>query len=365
MKPRAGHAAPTETKGRYSVARLINYWYVACRSSKLTARKPLSIRIMDTPLAVWRTKGGVPSVVLNRCPHRNVPLAEGRVQGERLVCGYHGWAFDTDGACAQVPGLRREVADGGRARRVLAYPARELDGLVWVWMNPEVEPDAEPPRNELLSDGRYTHAYREAFAAGTLHSVIENALDVPHTGYLHKGLFRGTGKTHDIDAIVRRWSDRVEAQYVGEPRPEGIAARILAPGSTSEVTHFDRFILPSVAEVEYRIGDATHVLVRSFCTPVSDFETKLFAVVSFRLRLPGWLIKPLLEPFGRAIFAQDARMLKKQTANVRSFGGEQYQSTEIDVLGPAIWRLMRSAERGEGRPLEGEAPVVKTIPLRV
>jgi len=359
-------AAPTETKGRFSVARLTDYWYVACQSRKLKSRKPLSLRIMDTPLVAWRSKGGVASIVLDRCPHRNVPLSTGEVAGEHLRCTYHGWEFDTDGACRHVPGLRRDVDGQGRARRVLAYPTREQDGFVWVWMNPDKEPDIEPPRNELLGDSRYTHAYREAFAEGTLHAVIENALDVPHTAFLHKGLFRGTGETNDIDAVVRRYSDRVEAQYVGEPRPEGVAAKILAPGGAADITHFDRFVLPSVAEVEYSIGDATHVLVTSYCTPISDFETHLFAVVSFRLPLPGWLIKPVLEPVGRAIFSQDARMLKKQTANVTKFGGEQYQSTEIDVLGPQIWRLMKAAERGEaGRAVPGEEPVTKTVPLRV
>jgi hypothetical protein len=136
------------------------------------------------------------------------------------------------------------------------------------------------------------------------------------------------------------------AEYIGEPRPPGIVARILSP-SGGTVTHFDRFILPSIAEVEYSIGTENHILVASAMTPVSDFLTRIFAVVSFKLRIPGALIKPFLHPLALAIFKQDAAILKLQTENIERFGGEQFASTEIDVLGRHIWRLLKNAERGE------------------
>ena len=47
------------------------------------------------------------------------------------------------------------------------------------------------------------------------------------------------------------------------------------------------------------------------------------------------------------VAAQDAALLKLQTQNIQRFGGEQYASTEIDVLGRHIWRLLKKAERGD------------------
>src|SRR5206468_4349675 len=97
-------------------------------------------------------------------------------------------------------------------------------------------------------------------------ATAENILDVPHTAFLHRGLFRG-GSAHRITAVVRRRTDRVEVEYVGEPRPGGLLGRILAPrGGT--VTHFDRFILPSVAQVEYRLGERSHLVITNVLTPV-------------------------------------------------------------------------------------------------
>ena len=121
--------------------------------------------------------------------------------------------------------------------------------------------------------------------------------------------------------------------------------RVLSP-SGGEVQHWDRFILPSIAQVEYRIGSENHFLVDSVMTPISDYLTRIFAVVSFRSRLPGWLIKPFVKPLALKVFQQDAVVLARQTETIQRFGGEQFASTDVDVLGKHIWRLMRTQERG-------------------
>jgi hypothetical protein len=90
-------------------------------------------------------------------------------------------------------------------------------------------------------------------ADGSVHAVAENALDVPHTMYLHGGLFRKKGGgTVEREVEIRNYGDRVEAEYIGEDRPPGLAGLLLAPGG-GVVKHVDRFILPSITEVDYRI----------------------------------------------------------------------------------------------------------------
>jgi hypothetical protein len=213
----------------------------------------------------------------------------------------------------------------------------------------------------MVSERGYTTVVREVAVQASLHAALENALDVPHTAYLHAGLFRSSDKKNTITAVVSRQADRVVAEYLDEPRPTGIVARLLSP-SGGIVQHWDRFVLPSIAQVEYKLGTENHFLVTSICTPVEDFFTRMFAVVTFRTRIPGWLIKPLLSPLAMRIFRQDARILAIQTSAIQRFGGEQYMSTEIDVLGPHIWRLLRQAERAEPPALDGTE---RRITLRV
>lgn len=329
-------------RGHFSVAAARDHWYVACPSDALGAR-PIARTILDTPVVLFRGEDGRPSALLDRCAHRNVPLSMGRCEEGHLVCGYHGWAYDQEGVCQKVPALLGPQT--GKARRVPAFATREQQGFVWVYGRPESQPRVEPFRFPRLDDPAYDTVFYQARFSATLFSTLENILDVPHTAYLHRGLFRGV-RRNEITAIVRRHGDRVEAEYVGEPRPAGVIGRILAPqGGT--ITHFDRFILPSIAQVEYALGERNHVIVTSALTPVSDFETQLHAVATFRMMIPHAFLRLVLTPLARLVARQDADMLRRQTETVRRFGGEQFVSTDVDLLGPHILRMLRQAERGE------------------
>ncbi len=334
------------TRGHISAVRALDHWYVLATSEELKD-KPLLRTLYDTPIVLFRAKNGAVGALLDRCPHRNVPLSMGQVAKDgTLECGYHGWRFDRHGGCTHIPSLCAEArAKDSPAWRAPAFSAREQDGWIWVYGRAGVEPHEEPLTFAHLSDRRYAHVYQRTQAEGTVLATAENALDVPHTAFLHKGLFRSDSRGITIEAIVRASSDRVEAEYVGEPRPPGIVAKILSP-SGGIVEHFDRFIAPCIAQVEYKLGAENHVLVTSALTPVNDTRTMLFSVVSLRLRIPIKTLAPVLEPLGLKIFQQDAVMLEAQTETVRRFGGEQFASTEIDVLGRHIWKLLRASERG-------------------
>jgi phenylpropionate dioxygenase-like ring-hydroxylating dioxygenase large terminal subunit len=336
----AAEGAPAN--GAASVVRLNDQWFVACSTSDLRAR-PLGFVLHGAPLVLFRTDGGTPAALADRCPHRNSPLSAGRITGGLLECAYHGWRFAGDGDCRAIPGL---IGPPERhARRAVAHAALEQDGFVWVYSTPDAKPAAPPPRIPHLDDPRYATIRRTFTIQAALFHALENALDVPHTAFLHGGLFRTQRDPHEIDVIVRRSADRVEAEYVGEPRPKGLVGRLLAPGG-GVVTHFDRFLLPSLAQVEYRLGEENHLVVTSAMTPVADYETRVFAVVSLRLRAATRLVVPLVAPLATRIFRQDMAMLARQTATIRRFGGEHLASTEIDVLGPQIWRLLQDAARG-------------------
>jgi phenylpropionate dioxygenase-like ring-hydroxylating dioxygenase large terminal subunit len=320
-------------------------WYVLCASREL-GRRPLARRLMNQPLVLFRDASEQPGALLDRCAHRNVPLSAGRMSGGNLECAYHGWQFDRLGACKCIPGLDGDPALP--ARKVPHHATREHDGYVWVYARPNVCPTSEPFRLAAIGRDGYTTVQRAVDADAGVFAVLENALDVPHTAFVHRGLFRG-GATNTVTAVVTRSAHGVQTEYIGEPRPKGIAARILSPRG-GVVRHYDRFFLPAIAQVEYAIGDDTHFIVTALCTPVDDFSTRLFATVTFRTRLPGWLVKPVLNPFAMRIFAQDATILRLQSGSIQRFGGARFASTEIDLMGPQIMRLMRLAQ--EGKPTD-------------
>jgi len=343
----------------YRIAYPRPYWYVACRSRDL-GREPRALTMLDVPLVVFRGENGAPAALVDRCAHRNLPLSAGRVSGTRLECAYHGWQYDGGGVCRHVPALAD--TEERRGRSVPAYPTLEQQGYVWIYGQAGPTPSSRPFRFPHLETPGYGSVRFESELEATLHATLENMLDVPHTAFLHRGLFRG-GPRRPITAIVRRSREGVEAEYVGEPRPSGLVARLLAPqGGTVE--HFDRFHLPSIAQVEYRLG-ASHLVITNAATPVADFQTRFVSVVSFRLPLPSMLVRAALSPIVKRIFRQDAWILRLQSEAVRRAGGESYVSTEVDVLGPHIWRLLRDAADGRAAASDGEATFERRIELRV
>ena len=330
-------------KGAASVVRLPNYWYVACRSNRL-GREPIARTILGMPLVLFRDADGAAHALLDRCPHRNVPLSAGTVtRAGHLQCAYHGWQFDGQGRCRHIPGLIDETR---RHKKQCPHAAtREQEGLVWVFATLDMPPVGEPYRLGLEGYERHTIVVREVEAHGTLHAVLENALDVPHTSFLHRGLFR-SGKRQCLQVKVARTGTSVQAEYIGESRPSGLIGRLLAPGA-GVVEHWDRFHLPSIAQVEYRMGQDFHFVVTALCTPVSDYHTRLTAVAAFSTPLPGFVLRPILTRVGLRIFSQDARILRAQSESIRRFGGEHFSHTELDILGPHIGWLLRRAERGD------------------
>jgi phenylpropionate dioxygenase-like ring-hydroxylating dioxygenase large terminal subunit len=324
-----------------SAAPLANAWYVLCESRELRQR-PLSRMLMGEPLVLFRAADNAPAALLDRCPHRNMALSMGRLTGDRLQCAYHGWQFDAAGTCRHIPGLTGKTDLSNRA--VTRLPTREQDGYVWGFANPLADVATEPPRFPTIGEGATT-VRRMVEAEASLFAVVENALDVPHTAFVHQGLFRGAGRKSLVTARVSGDAHHVQTEYIGEQRPAGLAARILSP-TGGALVHHDRFFLPSIVQVEYKLGTDVHFLVTAACTPVEAFRTRLYATVSFRTRFPGWAVRLVLDPVARRIFAQDAALLKQQAASIRRFGGEHFVSTELDLMGPQIQRLVRMAARG-------------------
>ena len=338
------------------IAHFRDDWYPVCRSRDLRDR-PISVTLFSTPIVLFRSRdGGAPAALLDRCPHRNVPLSLGKVRGARLQCAYHGWEFDGEGQCCAVPGLVGDVRS--RERGVTPFAARESQGFVWVYGRENTTPSMAPFQFPHVDERGYTSATDVLEVRASLHATAENALDVPHTAFLHGGLFRNeTRPRREIEVIVRRFADRVEAEYVGESRPPGVVAKLLAPRG-GEVIHTDRFILPSVAQVEYRLGDS-HLCISAALTPVEDYLTRLFVIFTFRLPFPGAFVKPIIRPFALRVFGQDAAMLARQTETIERFGEERYKFTEIDVLGAEIFDLLRAGRK------EVAAPAERRLLLRV
>ena len=107
-----------------------NNWFVAARSNQLRKNRVLARKIVDVPIVLYRSNEGTPIVLLDRCPHKNVPLSMGRLERGQLECRYHGWRFDHTGRCLNVP--CHEPSEKLPDCQVPTFTTVEQDGWIWI-----------------------------------------------------------------------------------------------------------------------------------------------------------------------------------------------------------------------------------------
>jgi phenylpropionate dioxygenase-like ring-hydroxylating dioxygenase large terminal subunit len=123
-------------------------WYVAATSDEL-GDAPLGRRLLDRDIVLWRSQDHRVVAFDDACAHRGFPLSDGHVDGDRLVCGYHGCAYVADGGCVRVP----TQADVPIGMRVRAFPIVEEPPFIWIWLGPPAAAaTSRPPRTPWLND---------------------------------------------------------------------------------------------------------------------------------------------------------------------------------------------------------------------
>ncbi|MDD2858361.1 MAG: aromatic ring-hydroxylating dioxygenase subunit alpha [Candidatus Nanopelagicales bacterium] len=160
---------------------VLDAWYVAAWSTEVS-REPVRRVICELPMVLYRRTDGTAVALTDRCPHRGSPLSAGRVVGDLIECGYHGFQFDCSGACVRIPA--QEIIP--RRARVHAYPVVEQDGWIWVWTGAAERADeSKVPDTHWMSDPGWatvTHSYHFACRAELIH---DNLLDLTHESFIH------------------------------------------------------------------------------------------------------------------------------------------------------------------------------------
>ena len=128
------------------------YWLPALMSRELPEPDgaPLRVRLLGEDLVAWRNTDGSIGVMQNACPHRGASMFFGRNEENGLRCVYHGWKFDTEGNCVDMP---NEPAESNFKHKIHAstYPTLEVGGIIWVYMgDPDRMPELSGHVNTLL-----------------------------------------------------------------------------------------------------------------------------------------------------------------------------------------------------------------------
>ena len=93
---------------------LKNCWYVAGWSEDY-GRELKAETYLGEDVVIYRAQNGGPVALENACPHRKLPLSEGKLIGDTVECGYHGLTFDCAGTCVAAPTQKSQIPRRAKA----------------------------------------------------------------------------------------------------------------------------------------------------------------------------------------------------------------------------------------------------------
>ena len=268
---------------------IFNEWYVAGFAYEFdrTLRKR---KILGRNLVLFRTTGGQPIALDDRCAHRSYPLSASKLDGDTIVCGYHGLRYNAAGDCIEVPSQAKCPKGIGVAR----YPLVERGPLVWIWMGTaELADPARIPHQPWLEASDWERSQGYFALPASYVSLHENLMDLTHLSFLHAESF-GTADyaAAPYEAIVEDGEDGKDAaQAAGAACGAGVTDAIetvgAAAGARRVAGELPRFVLnrrvmpttlpPVWAEPTGILGNtAARIVSSEFVSPALHVVTAWF-----------------------------------------------------------------------------------------
>lgn len=285
---------------------LINAWHPVARSVDLI-NTPMSVRLLDRAVVLWRAPSGDVVAAPDRCPHREAPLSAGLMQSGCLVCPYHGWTFGNEGRCVRVPSATDGVPVPPRAH-LKTYDCQERYGLVWVCLGVPAAPIPEIVQDEDPAFRRINTPVDVWKVSAT--RMVDNFLDITHFPYVHTGTF-GLGQ----NPVVPRFElQPLDDDFHGY-RYEVVASNEigeLASGQTSSKVHREMssgFNLPFNVRSTIKYDTGLEHILLLLSTPIDDV-TSYFTFVVWRNDDFSVSAEEIIR-FDLAIGAEDKRMLEQ------------------------------------------------------
>lgn len=185
------HVGPGTPMGNF----MRQYWLPAAIATEVVADgDPVRLMILGEKLIAFRDTAGRVGIMDHRCPHRCASLFMGRNEENGIRCVYHGWKFDVEGHCVDMPNVpvRQDFKDKVHAR---AYRTAERNGLIWVYMGQDQKNPPPLPQIEanLIADSKIWCLQRQC----NWLQALEGDIDTSHVGFLHVGALQAEDLPED------------------------------------------------------------------------------------------------------------------------------------------------------------------------
>lgn len=183
------------------------YWLPALLSEQLPEPDcdPVRLELLSEKMLAFRDSEGKLGLIDEFCAHRGVSLWFGRNEQCGIRCPYHGWKYDVNGQCIEVPS---EPGTGFAQRiKLKSYPLVERGGVIWVYMGPEALRPALPEWEFATLPLSHSYMSKRLQQSNWL-QALEGGIDSSHVSFLHSAslnrdpLFKGAkGNQYNLNDL--------------------------------------------------------------------------------------------------------------------------------------------------------------------
>jgi phenylpropionate dioxygenase-like ring-hydroxylating dioxygenase large terminal subunit len=337
-------------------------WWPVAYLCDLDRGRPSRFTLLERDLVLWWDReAGQWRAFDDVCPHRLVPLSEGRINSEgQLECPYHGWSFDGSGHCRRIPQMTEEARPEGRRSSCRSLPTASAQGLLFVWSGDpaSADPAALPlvpvlqEQGEGWADGWVVQDTFRDLPMDAL-TLLENVLDVSHVPFTHHRTVGRRDNAAPVQAeITREDGTGFEAFWQEGPRRGKLGSQATC------------FRAPQLMWHDLTAKGFARILTVVYAVPIRPGECRLFARFPFQFqaaapRLLLGLRPRWLQHIGNhKVLEDDQVFLHWQERVLEAAGGSAaaekafYLPTASDCYVAALHRWV---QRQGGGPFPGRA----------
>lgn len=281
------------------------FWYPVAFSREVTD-KPFAARLLDERLVVYRLPDGAVTIARDICLHRGVPLSMGCIDGEHLVCPYHGLRYDREGQCVRIPA--HPEASISKKLRLQTYPVVERFGLIWT----RLVDDGERPLPDFAcwEDPSYLQVLPNSVELnGSAGRQMEGFLDVSHFAFVHTASF-GLGQDPEVPVYpVTATATGFIADYVSTVSNYPTHLAHLNPPGFQWRRLFEVF-LPFTAKLTVFFPNDGRLHILNAVCPVAARQSRVFVPICRNFDKDAPLQATL--DFNHTVFEEDKRIVEQQ-----------------------------------------------------
>jgi phenylpropionate dioxygenase-like ring-hydroxylating dioxygenase large terminal subunit len=249
---------------------LRRFWYAVMPMTKLDAG-PQPFTLLGEKIVLWKRADGSPAALRDRCCHRTARLSKGSVEGDHIVCGYHGWTYDGRGACVRIPQNPEMQIPAGA--RVPAFHCQQRFGYAWVALDEPLMPLLDTEEEAL--GYRRIHQFDETWSTGALR-MMENSFDSAHFAFVHKGTFGQAGQHKPENFRLEETPYGFEATMVIPINNPPESHRITGSTETTTERRFsNQWHLPFLRKLGLGYPSGVRHTIFTCATPIDDHRIQL------------------------------------------------------------------------------------------